>query len=164
MDDQILDSEIPRHLRRKYYELCCSQEMFLHENLIEGLNGKLVVGMISETTNIADAIGAANLTSSLQNLKCWDKTLEALEVLGMSVKVFRARLHKLIELACEFKVIAELKRKKRAQLEDEDLRDLKATFVKAKELMDGIEADVETLEMKNKKLRCDFEEIAAAPW
>lgn len=70
----ILDSEIPQHLRTKYYELCCSQKIFLHDHLIEGLNSKLVAGMISETINIADAIRAAKITQSLRHLESWDNS------------------------------------------------------------------------------------------
>ncbi|XWS39964.1 hypothetical protein CRYUN_Cryun18bG0099500 [Craigia yunnanensis] len=60
----IIDSDLSKYLQTKYYELCSSQKSFLHENHLEGLNCKLVAGVIAETINIADAIRAAKLTTS----------------------------------------------------------------------------------------------------
>lgn len=37
VDGLILDSELPTDVRAKYYELCNSQKMFLHDHLITGL-------------------------------------------------------------------------------------------------------------------------------
>ncbi|KAK7251058.1 hypothetical protein RIF29_33932 [Crotalaria pallida] len=56
VDGISIDVELPNEVRNKYYKLCCSQHAFLHENLIKGMDHKLVVGIISETVNIADAI------------------------------------------------------------------------------------------------------------
>ncbi|KAL3843608.1 hypothetical protein ACJIZ3_001011 [Penstemon smallii] len=163
VDGLILDSEIPRHLREKYHVLCCSQEMFLHDHLIEGFNSMLVIGIISETTSIADAIRAANLSTSLKQLKIWDKTLEALEELGMWVKFLRVRLRKLVRLACKSNEIVDSKKRRIAQLDD-DYVSLKKTVLKAKVSIKGLEAEVEDLEVKKEKLSFEFKKLACAPW
>lgn len=77
VDGLILNPEIPLHLRMKYSELCRSQNISLHENLIRGLNSKLAAITISETVNIADAIRAVNPSTHPDNLESWDKTLKA---------------------------------------------------------------------------------------
>ncbi|KAI3446001.1 hypothetical protein Pfo_002666 [Paulownia fortunei] len=159
--DLIIDSEIPTDIRKKYYELCCSQKMFLHDHLIEGLSSKLAAVMISETINIVDAIRAASLATSLHHLKCWDKTLKGFEVLGMSVGFLRTQLHKLIRLSCESQSIIEAKKEKLAQI-DEEIGTLKASVLKVKESMNSLEAEVEALEVKNEKLGFEFMELAGA--
>ncbi|KAG8368349.1 hypothetical protein BUALT_Bualt15G0036300 [Buddleja alternifolia] len=148
----ILNSEIPIDTGQKYYELCCSQKMFLHDNLVEGLSSKLVADMITETVNIIDAIRVANISTSLHNLKCWDKTLKGFEVLGMSVGYLRARIHKLIRLSCEFQETIEAKREKRARREDE--------IEALKELINSLEGELVALEVKNEKLGFEFMEVA----
>ncbi|GAB2255561.1 hypothetical protein Droror1_Dr00009339 [Drosera rotundifolia] len=63
----VIDSKFPDHVRKKYYELCCSQRSYLHDNLFEGLNCTLIVGIISETVNITDAIRTCSKASSSQD-------------------------------------------------------------------------------------------------
>ncbi|CAI9765566.1 unnamed protein product [Fraxinus pennsylvanica] len=159
----VLDSEIPQHLQTKYYELCCSQKMFLHDHLIEGLNSKLVAGMISETINIADAIRAAKITQSLHHLESWDKTLKAFEDLGMEVGFLRARLLKLVNLSRQSMAIIESKNNERALVE-EDIRDLEGKLLQAKRLMKHLENEIEALKKNDEKLAVIFKEFAAAPW
>lgn len=163
MNGLILDSEIPQHLRTKYYELCCSQKMFLHDHLIEGLNSKLVAGMISETINIADAIRAAKITQSLRHLESWDKTLKAFEDLGMEVGFLRARLLQLVSLSRQSRAIIESKKHERTKAE-EDIRDLEVKLLQAKRLMRHIENEIEALKKDDEKLAIKFEEFAATPW
>ncbi|XP_012852912.1 PREDICTED: B3 domain-containing protein Os01g0234100-like [Erythranthe guttata] len=74
VDGQILDSEMLTRCREKYYELCKSQNMFLHEKLVRGLNGKLAAEMISETVKIANTIRAVNPMTGPARMECWDKT------------------------------------------------------------------------------------------
>ncbi|GMH02701.1 hypothetical protein Nepgr_004540 [Nepenthes gracilis] len=92
VDGLIIDSKFSDHLRRKYYELCCSQKSFLHEHLLQGLNCTLIVGIISEIVNIADAIRACKASASHNDLLIWKKTLMAFQHLGMNVDFLRARL------------------------------------------------------------------------
>ncbi|KAL2460234.1 TF-B3 domain-containing protein [Abeliophyllum distichum] len=159
----ILDSEIPRHYQTKYYELCCSQKMFLHDHLIEGLNSKLAAGMISETINIADAIRAAKITTTLHHLESWDKTLKAFGDLGMEVGFLRTRLYKLVSLSQESQVLIESKKSERAKAE-EDIRDLEAKLLEIKGSMKILEDEIEALKKKDEKLTTTFKEFAAAPW
>ncbi|KAJ6409627.1 hypothetical protein OIU84_009176 [Salix udensis] len=99
VNGMVINSELSKHLQTKYYELCCCQNSFLHEHLLDGLNCKLVVGMLSETINIADAIRASKLITSLENLAIWEKTLKAFEGLGMNVGFLLARLRQLMHLS-----------------------------------------------------------------
>lgn len=167
VDDVLLDSKIPAHLRRKYHDLCCSQGMFLHDHLLKGLNTTLAVGIICETANISSAIRAANLPeTSLQDLTWWDNTLEALDNLGMTVEFLRDRLHKLIRIASklsESKQTIESMRKQKDQPTD-DFISFDATLLKAKALMDGVETEVEALEANNEKLVRKFTKLADTPW
>ncbi|CAL2279050.1 unnamed protein product [Prunus armeniaca] len=107
-----INSEFSKYVLNKYYELCCSQNSFLHEHLLEGLNCKLIVGVISETINIADAIRPCKITTSEGYFSTWNKTLIAFEGLGMNVGFLRARLDQLAILA------SKSKRFKEARLEE----------------------------------------------
>lgn len=42
-----IDRQIPRYVKTKYYELCHSQNSFLHDNLPKVINGRLSAGIIS---------------------------------------------------------------------------------------------------------------------
>ncbi|KAK4264718.1 hypothetical protein QN277_025854 [Acacia crassicarpa] len=98
-----LDSELSKHLMAKYYEICCSQGMFLHEHLLEGQNCKLVVGMICETINIADAIRASKITTSSDTFAVWytetrikrDKAKEEKEVLELKLEEVKETISRL---------------------------------------------------------------------
>ncbi|KAI3448102.1 hypothetical protein Pfo_004767 [Paulownia fortunei] len=163
VDGLILDSEIPMHLRTKYYELCHSQNMFLHDNLIQGLNSKLAAGMISETINIADAIRAAKRSTAPIHLESWDKTLKAFEDLGMVVGFLRARIHKLLSLSREYQAKIILKRTERAAAEDE-MRALKMKLSDVKMWIENLDAEIDALKVKNEDLSFVFKEVSGASW
>ncbi|PIA56422.1 hypothetical protein AQUCO_00700623v1 [Aquilegia coerulea] len=97
----IIDSEIPKDVWTKYYKLCCSCGAFLHDNLLEGINVKLAAGAISETVHFANAIRASKVSTSGDDFIAWDKSLAALEQLGMNVCFLRARLQQLKSIAFE---------------------------------------------------------------
>ncbi|KAK3429977.1 hypothetical protein EUGRSUZ_E01478 [Eucalyptus grandis] len=99
----VIDSELSKHLRGKFYELCRSRKTFLHARLLEGLHCKLAAGIISETVNIADAIRGARITTSTEDFSVWATTLKAFEDLGMDVGFLRARLGRLISLSLALK-------------------------------------------------------------
>ncbi|KAK6136862.1 hypothetical protein DH2020_029395 [Rehmannia glutinosa] len=163
-DGLILDSEIPTNLRTKYYHLCCSQKRFLHDCLIKGLSSKLAVVMISETVNIADAIKSAELATSLHHFECWEKTLKAFEDLGMAVGFLRDRLQKLVGISREYCSTVETQRNKKELKSDEQMSNLEATSLNVKTLIGSLEAEVEALKWKNKKLGFEFQMLAQAPW
>ncbi|KAF9662948.1 hypothetical protein SADUNF_Sadunf18G0107300 [Salix dunnii] len=138
----VINCELSKHLQMKYYELCCSQKCFLHENFIEGLNCKLIAGIISETINIADAIRASKITTSYDNFTTWEKTLEAFLGLGMKVDFLLARLERLINLSVKSE------KYKKARLEK-----------------DNAEEGMRLLEKDNAgNLELRFQELAKAPW
>ncbi|XP_021832684.1 B3 domain-containing protein Os01g0234100-like [Prunus avium] len=148
----VINSEFSKYILTKYFELCCSQNAFLHEHLLEGLNCKLIAGVISETVNIADAIRACKITTTEGDFSTWSKTLKAFEDLGMSAGFLRARLDRLSSLA------SESKRLKEARLEkdhpEEEMRSLDANPLEVKE----------TINMTSEKLELTFQEVAKAPW
>ncbi|RZC67275.1 hypothetical protein C5167_010973, partial [Papaver somniferum] len=148
VNDLILDSEMSKHVRSNYHELCCSQNSFLHENLVPGLNCKLVAGIISETMNIADAIRCSKVGStSRDNFAIWRKTLEAFEHLGMNVGFLLPRLDELVKLASETEQAVDLKRYREAIIE-----------------RTRAEEEMKTLDMKlAEKYESDFEAEANAP-
>ncbi|XP_026417484.1 B3 domain-containing protein Os01g0234100-like [Papaver somniferum] len=101
-NDLNIDSEMSKHVRSRYYELCCSQNSFLHKNLVPGLNCKLVAGMICETVNISDAIQSSQVSSTSRDVfQLWRKSLEAFEHLDMNVGFLLPRLDELMKLASE---------------------------------------------------------------
>ncbi|CAN6544278.1 unnamed protein product [Malus baccata var. baccata] len=142
----IINSEFSKYVLTKYYELCCSQNSFLHEQLLEGLNCKLIAGVISETVNIADAIRACKITTPEDYLSTWDKTLKAFGDLGMNVRFLRARLDQLTSLASKSKR-------------------LEANVLEVKEAMNSLDSEVETPNTSLEEEReIPFQEMAKAPW
>lgn len=150
----VINCELPQFLLTKYHELCCSQETFLHDHLLKGLNCKLAAGIISETINIADAIRASKISTSQEDFSIWKKTLKAFELLGMKVGFLLARLRRLVNIS------AESNRSKGARLDranvENKLRTLEAKLVSDK--LNSVEIKLENL------LELVFKEVASAPW
>ncbi|XP_048429119.1 B3 domain-containing protein Os01g0234100-like isoform X2 [Pyrus x bretschneideri] len=157
-----INSEFSKHLLTKYYDLCCSQNSFLHELLLEGLNCKLISGAISETINIADAIRSCSVTTLEGNFTTWYKTLKAFEGLGMNVGFLHARLNQLVSLA------SRSKRFKEARLErdraEEEMRSLEAKLLVVKDAINMLDSEIESLNTSLEKLEHMFQEVAKAPW
>ncbi|KAM5549256.1 B3 domain-containing protein Os01g0234100-like [Rosa sericea] len=151
----VLNSEFSKYHLTKYYELCCSQSSFLHKHILEGLNFKLVAGIISETINISDAIRACKITTSECDFLTWDKTLQASETLGMNVGFLRTRLNKLASLASESKRYSNLEGG-RAEAE--------VKLLGEKETTTWLDSEVETHNLLSERLKAMFEEVARAPW
>ncbi|RDX70486.1 B3 domain-containing protein, partial [Mucuna pruriens] len=105
-----IDIEFSTKVRNKYYKLCCSQHAFLHDNLIKGMNYKLIVGIISEIVNIADAIKVSVICTPCVEFANWDKTLLAFENLGMNVEFLRIQLHQLVSIVYEKNDASETKK------------------------------------------------------
>ncbi|CAL9022265.1 unnamed protein product [Prunus brigantina] len=158
----IINSEFSKYILNKYYELCCSQNSFLHEHLLEGLNCKLVAGVISETVNIADAIRACNITTPEGNFSTWDQTLKAFQGLGMNIGFLLARLDQLVSLA------SKSKRFKEARLEkdqaEEEMRCLEAKLLEVKEAVNRLESEIETLNTSSENPELVFQEVAKSSW
>ncbi|KAJ6985362.1 B3 domain-containing protein Os01g0234100 [Populus alba] len=158
----VINSELSKHLQTKYYELCCSQNSLLHDHLLDGLNCKLVVGMLSETINIADAIRASKLTTSLESFAIWEKTLKAFEGLGMNVGFLLARLGQLMHLS------AKSKRYEEATLQrvnaKEEMKTLEAKLLEVKDTINRLGVEIEKLVVDSENLELKFQEVAKAPW
>ncbi|CAH9087545.1 unnamed protein product [Cuscuta epithymum] len=161
----IIDSEIPRDLRAKYYQLCQTQNAYLHQHLIEGLNYKLIAGIISETVNIADAIRVSKLTMTpgCHHLEAWDTTLKGFECLGMGVQFLRERLEKLISLSYESSEDAASKRRERRAVLKDELKDLRSKMSKMKEAMQSLDDEIELYSQKD-RVEMMFRDVATAPW
>ncbi|KAK9670697.1 hypothetical protein RND81_13G219000 [Saponaria officinalis] len=101
VDGLVIDSKFSEANRKKYYELCCCQKCFLHEQLLKGLNCNLVIGIILETINIADAIRACTSSTSVEDLWTWEKTLKGFELLGMKVDFLQSKLNQMLDMANE---------------------------------------------------------------
>ncbi|KAJ4829600.1 hypothetical protein Tsubulata_014264 [Turnera subulata] len=168
IDGLVLDSELSDDMRNKYYKLCCSQGAFLHENLIKGINFKLIAGLVSETVNIADAIKACNLTTSRDEFASWDKTLKASELFGMNVGFLRARLSRLVSLSFETEGAAKTRRyieakNERVNIEDE-IKNLEAKLVELKAAHERYGSDIENFKSKAESYELKFQEEVLAPW
>ncbi|KAL3624344.1 hypothetical protein CASFOL_033160 [Castilleja foliolosa] len=158
-----LDSKIPAHLRKKYYELCKSQENFLHKNLNKGLNINLAARVISETIEIADAIRAAKLGKDTSDLKGYDKTLEMYQFLGMKVGFLRARIDKLMGVSRELKDFVTSLRNKLKDEEDK-FNAVKAEITGTAKSIKRLVDEIRELEAKNDKSGVGFADVAGAPW
>ncbi|XP_050206895.1 B3 domain-containing protein Os01g0234100-like isoform X2 [Mercurialis annua] len=168
VDGLVLDSELSEEIRRKYYSLCCSQNAFLHENLIKGINFKLIAGIISETVNIADAIRASNITTSRAEFDTWDKTLKASEHFGMKIGFLRARLSRLVSLAFDSEGASKTRRYIEARTErvhtEDKIRSLEAKLEELKAAHERYGADIMSLKSKAESYEMKFQEEILAPW
>ncbi|KAL5709578.1 hypothetical protein ACHQM5_020253 [Ranunculus cassubicifolius] len=162
----IVDPDIPRDARIKYYKLCCSQNMYLHANLFAGMNPKLAAGAISELVDISDSIKASKISTSKYEFAAWDKNLGALQQLGMEVGFLRARLLRLRTIALESEV--DSKRYCEAQIGkahvDKEIRTLQA---KLRDLESGsrmLDSETRTLEAKARRHEQRFQLEVDSPW
>ncbi|KAL1801893.1 hypothetical protein ACET3Z_030540 [Daucus carota] len=162
VDRLIIDCEIPPDLRVKYYELCCSQKSYLHDELIDGLNLRLVVGVIFEIISIADAIRSSK-TRKCEDLKAWDNSLKAFEILGMKVGFLRARINKLLILSSDLEDALKRKIVEKAKAEEE-LEVLEIKRSRVKELIENSDYEIEAMKKKSKNLEAAFLEESQAPW
>ncbi|KAK1439919.1 hypothetical protein QVD17_05744 [Tagetes erecta] len=163
VDDLVIDSEIPKHFKIKYYDLCLSQKTYLHENLLKGLNVKLAVGIIFETVTIADAIRACKVDIARDDIDTWDKTLKAFEDLGMKVGFLRSRISKLVGLLFESNELLEAKKNEQAKAEDE-MRIISEKLCGVRQVIKDLGVEIETLKLKGNNLELAFRKEANAPW
>ncbi|KAL7125298.1 hypothetical protein ABFS83_14G108400 [Erythranthe nasuta] len=163
IDGLTIDSEIPTDCKEKYYGLCKSRNMLLHENLVQGLNGKLAVEMISETIRIADAIRAVDSKTAPGLMEGWDKTLKGFEEIGMVVGFLRVRIRKLIRVFREYRAGIELKRIERDEAEEERIA-LNVKLWRVENWIGEIDAEIDALSAKNESMGPVLKEIACAPW
>ncbi|KAJ6919574.1 hypothetical protein NC651_013504 [Populus alba x Populus x berolinensis] len=168
VDGLVLDSELSEDIRKKYYKLCCNQNAFLHDNLIKGVNFKLIAGIISETVNIADAMRACTLTTSRDKFATWDKALKASELFGMNVGFLRARLSRLLSLAFDSEGATKTRRYLEARFErvltEDEIKSHEAKLVELKEAYERYGANVERLKSKAEGYDLKFQEQVLAPW
>ncbi|KAM1152022.1 hypothetical protein EV1_034332 [Malus domestica] len=109
-------SQFAVQVRTIYYDLCCSEGSVLHENLLKSVDSKLADEIISETTNIANAIRACKLPPSHADCVMWEKTLHASELLDMDVGFLHTRLKGRLSMPFKYEVAMKSKRFLRARL------------------------------------------------
>ncbi|XP_004232039.1 B3 domain-containing protein Os01g0234100 [Solanum lycopersicum] len=163
-----IDSELPEHIRRKYYELCCSKNAFLHDRLLQGLHCKLVAGMIFEVVNIADMVRACKLSTPRKEFDKWEKSLKSFELLGMNVGFLRTRLRWLLSLAFDSEGASDTKRywdaKKEWSRAEDEIRNLEMKLEELKQASGKYVADVEALKSKAESYELMFQGEVNAPW
>ncbi|CAJ1942789.1 unnamed protein product [Sphenostylis stenocarpa] len=168
VDGVSIDAEFPTEVRNKYYRLCCSQHAFLHENLIKGMNYKLITGIISETVNIADAIKVSVICTPRVEFANWDKTLLAFEHLGMNVEFLRVRLRRLVSIAYEKSNASEAKKylayRNEYSRADAEIRNMEAKLEELKGACNGFGAYLGSLKGKAENYQIQFQREVDAPW
>lgn len=168
VDGREINSELPEDVRTKYYKLCCSQNAFLHENITQGINFKLVVGTISETVSIADSLRNCNLSTTREDFASWDKSLKAFELLGMNIGFLRARLHRFVKLAFESEGATETRRYIEAQAQkaqaEEEIRSIENRLIELKGNCLRFAAEIVSLKSKFEGYELKFKEEANNPW
>ena len=168
VDGVPIDAEFSNEVRNKYYKLCYSQRAFLHDNLIKGMNYKLIVGIISEIVNITDAIKVSVLATPRVEFTNWDKTLLAFEHLGMNVEFLRVRLRRLVSIAYQTDDALETKRylayrNEHSQV-DNEIKNMETKLEELKGACNGFGAYIESLKSKAESYQLKFQKEVAAPW
>ncbi|KAI3933827.1 hypothetical protein MKW92_013150 [Papaver armeniacum] len=160
----IIDPEMSENYRSKYYELCRSQKTYLHKNLMQGVNSKLVAGIICETVDIADAIRASELGTPNDDFKAWRKSLIGFKHLGMNVDVLLSRIDILLKLVTEaehsFDYNETMVRRNRVK------REIAALDMKILELRNEsvrLEREVKALQVNEEKHEA-FYSVVRSPW
>ncbi|KAL2962866.1 hypothetical protein AAZX31_17G168000 [Glycine max] len=168
VDGVPIDAEFSTEVRNKYYRLCCSQHAFLHENLIKGMNYKLIAGIILETVNIADAIEVSVICTPRAEFSNWDKTLLAFEHLGMDVEFLRVRLRRLARIAYEKDDASETKKHLAYRNEysraDDEIKNMEAKLEELKGACNGFGAYLESLKCRAESNHIKFQKEVVAPW
>lgn len=159
-----IDSELSDYHRSKYYELCCSQNSFLHDNLLESISSKLAAEMITQIVNIAEAIRACKISTSQADYTLWDKTLKGFELLGMNVGFLRAKLNRLNTLSLELQQGVDMERSKEQDHMKEEKKSLERKLVKLTEAMRKLDTEIETLKENAEKYELIFQEEVTAAW
>ncbi|KAJ6722851.1 B3 DOMAIN-CONTAINING PROTEIN [Salix koriyanagi] len=158
----VINSELSMPLQSKYYELCCSQKSFLHDHILEGLNCKLVAGIIVQIITIADGLRDPKLATVQEKFGAWEKILKSFQGLGMNVEFLLARLEQLMDIS------SKSKRHKNATFEraiaEEETRTLEARLLEAKKTGNRLDVEIQTLGPSTENLELKFQEMAKAPW
>jgi len=169
VDGRPIEEELSTEVRNKYYKLCYSQQVFLHDNLIKGLHYKLIAGIISELVNIADAIKVSVISTPRVEFSNWDKTLLAFEHLGMNVEFLRVRLRRLVSIAYETGDASEIRRYMAYRTEqhgrvDDEIKNMETKLEELKEACSGFTNYLESLKSKAEKHEQKFQKQVAANW
>ncbi|XP_076942287.1 B3 domain-containing protein Os01g0234100-like [Bidens hawaiensis] len=163
VDGLLLDSLIPENFIIKYYDLCKSQNAYLHENLLKGLNTKATAGIIHETVTIADAIRACKPDTAHDDLDTWDKTLESWEKLGMKVGFLRARISKIVGILFKPNELLEVKRNVRAKAQENE-KTLSKRLHAVRGVIKNLDHEIESLKRKGENLEAILDNEVNAPW
>ncbi|XP_057541689.1 B3 domain-containing protein Os01g0234100-like isoform X2 [Amaranthus tricolor] len=97
------NQKLPYNILHNYYELCNSQNAFLHANLFKGIypkfNNQIIIEairrIISDSVIIANALRTCTLSTFLQKHASWEKALNTYEALGLNAGFLQVRLHRL---------------------------------------------------------------------
>ncbi|CAO2827999.1 unnamed protein product [Amaranthus hypochondriacus] len=97
------NQKLPYNILQDYYELCNSQNAFLHANLFKGIypkfNNQIIIEairrIISDSVIIANTLRTCTLSTFLQKHGSWEKMLNTYEALGLNAGFLLARLHRL---------------------------------------------------------------------
>ncbi|TVU24633.1 hypothetical protein EJB05_27082, partial [Eragrostis curvula] len=169
VDNKVMDREFQEHQRRAYYELCCSQKSYLHKNLLRHLNPTLIVGVISDTINIAERIRACTEeANSREDFMTWKKTLESFALLGMNVSFMIKRVNGLLGLPALSENLPKYEKYKDLKLEQacsrEKVKALELQLSTVKDSLRKIDVDLGKLKSSSKKRDLTLQELATAPW
>lgn len=159
---KVIDSELSETQKMKYYELCMTQNSYLHCNLLKSISPKLAAEMISETVNIVATIRACEISTPLEEYLVWDKTLEGFELLGMRVGFLRTRLGRLRELASDFQKCRSAETQKAAA--EQEMRTISQELSGLKELRSKLDSEIEALKASIERHEHSFQQEASAPW
>ncbi|XP_076930286.1 B3 domain-containing protein Os01g0234100-like [Bidens hawaiensis] len=162
VDGLVLDSLISDSFIIKYYDLCKSQNAYLHENL-NGLNFKAAAGMILETVNIADVIRACKVDTARDDLDTWDKFLDFCEDVGMKVGFLRARISKFVWILFKSNELLEAKRSILAKAQENE-KTLNKRLCAVRGVIKNLDHEIESLKRNGENLEAVLGNEVNAPW
>lgn len=126
------------------------------------MNLQLVVGVIFETINIADAIRSSK-PATCENLKKLENTLKSFEMLGMKVGFLRGRINKLLTLSSDAEDALEQKILKKFKAEKE-MKALEIKRSRVKEVTENSDYEITAMRKKAERLEAVFIKVSQAPW
>ncbi|KAL8153813.1 hypothetical protein V2J09_011573 [Rumex salicifolius] len=156
-----IDAKFPDHIRRKYYNLCISQNSCLHEKLIKDLNCTLVIGIINETVNISDAIRDCDCSARVpeSDLLIYDRTLQSFELMGMSIHSIRLQIHRLLRHVIEKEETIAMEAKVEREIVAERMKDIDVKLKELRKQMEGMDEEIEIMQENTKMKRLKLQKM-----
>ncbi|KAI3957618.1 hypothetical protein MKW92_027782 [Papaver armeniacum] len=168
VNGMLRDSKIPDDVQSKYYELCRSQNAYLHKHIVEGLNCNILAEIFCDTVNIADAIRSSNLSTTMGEFEAWEKTLKFYKNSGMNVDFLLSRVRTHMQIALAFDYNGAVMEEKRLEEEitalKEEITAGEAKILQLRNDSEMLERELTTLKGDREEHESAFQRMLYSPW